>query len=241
MDPDRAEQETAVVHTYEEIAAAIDYPLLAPNLSEAQVRAGCKLAKELGIASVIVRPSDLDLVARWMSGSNVKVGSAVNYPDGCSTTAAKLYEGRDLLRRGAKEIEYSINTGKMISRQFPYMETELIQMAESCAENGASLRILFEPAYFPDDLRLITLKLCKRVGAEFVVANSPLSIPEATYLKQHLGFRLQLKAGVVESLDDLLALREAGCTRFSTRQPQEILEAWRERLKAEAASANLPS
>jgi len=52
---------------------------------------------------VIVRPSDVDLAARWMSGSVVRFGALTDSPHGYSTTAAKTYAARDLLRRGVQK------------------------------------------------------------------------------------------------------------------------------------------
>ena len=104
-----------------------------------------------------------------MNGSGVRVASTVGFPHGSSNTAAKLYEGRDLLRRGAKEIDMVINIGKMISRQFQYVETELLQMAKSCQESGALLKVdLFEVS-LTEDLKIIATKICKRIEVDFVM------------------------------------------------------------------------
>ena len=89
--------------------------------------------------ALIVRPSDVDNALRWLGPGSLIVGSTAGYPDGSTTTGAKLYEGRDLLRRGAREIEMVVNVGKLVSRQFQYVEMELLQMAKSCHESGAPL------------------------------------------------------------------------------------------------------
>jgi len=81
------------------------------------------------------------------------VGSVAGFPHGSTTTAAKLYEARDLLRRGAREIDMVLNIGKLISRQFQYVEMELAQMAEACHDAGAILKVIFENAYLTDELK----------------------------------------------------------------------------------------
>src|SRR5260370_39085285 len=91
--------------TYADIAGMIEHSVLAPEATDSDVRAACELAREYRIAAVIVRPCDAEIAVRWLEGSGVAVGSVVSYPHGFSTTPAKLYQARDLLRRGGKEID----------------------------------------------------------------------------------------------------------------------------------------
>src|SRR5437879_5645159 len=91
----------AVKPTYEHLARRIEHALLNPDLSETEVAEGCELAKRYAIASVIVRPSDLDLAANWMRGSSVVLGTVVDWPFGFSSTSVKTFAVRDMLRRGA--------------------------------------------------------------------------------------------------------------------------------------------
>jgi len=97
MDPDVRPP----LASYEALAKMIDHSLLRPELSDEQVLEGCRVARQYNVASVTVRPSDVDAVLRWLEGSGVPVGSVAGFPHGSTTTAAKLYEARDLLRRGA--------------------------------------------------------------------------------------------------------------------------------------------
>ena len=75
------------VETYESLASIIELTLLAPGLSTDDVDRGCQLAREYGLAAVVVRPCDVEMVGRWMSGSAVKVASVAGYPYGVSTAA----------------------------------------------------------------------------------------------------------------------------------------------------------
>ena len=97
--------------TYETLAKLVDHLLLRPDLSEDEVAEGCRLAREYNVCSVVVRPSDVDQVVRWMSDSPVRVASTVGYPDGSTNTGAKLYEGRDLLPRRTRRAGHSGTLG----------------------------------------------------------------------------------------------------------------------------------
>src|SRR5579863_2593024 len=95
--------------TYEALAKMIDHSLVRPELTDDQVVAGCELAKRYHVATVSVRPCDVDLAVRLLASSDVKAGSIAGFPHCSSTTAAKLYEIRDVLRRGAKEVDVVLN------------------------------------------------------------------------------------------------------------------------------------
>ena len=72
--------------TYDSLAKMIDHSLVRPELTDEQVVAGCELARRYQVASVSVRPCDVDLAGRLLSGSGVAVGRALiavmeNYQD----------------------------------------------------------------------------------------------------------------------------------------------------------------
>src|SRR5262249_34107323 len=111
--------------TYADLARMIDMALVAPDLSEEDVARGCETAKRLGAGWVTLRPADVQLASQWLKGSSVVPSAVVSYPHGDATTAVKNYETRDLLQRGARSIETPLNLGKVVSRQFQYVELEL--------------------------------------------------------------------------------------------------------------------
>jgi deoxyribose-phosphate aldolase len=230
--------------TYEQLAKMIDHSLLRPELTEEQVVEGCKLAIRYNVANVTVRPSDADLAVNLMKDSGIPVGSVVGFPHGAVTTPVKLYETRDLLRRGVKEIDMVINIGKLLSRQFQYVETELAQMAETCHEQGAILKVIFENAYLTDDLKIIACKISKRAGVDFTKTSTGFAATGATIedlrlMYQHCAPVVQVKAaGGVRTLEKAIEVYEVGCSRFGATATAEILDAWKERLAQEAAATS---
>ncbi len=205
----------------EDLSQLIEHTLLTPQLSETDVAAGCELAKQYAIAAVIVRPCDLDLVTNWLRGSSVVLGTIIDIPNGHSTTAAKLFAARDALRRGAKEIETVMNTGKLISRQFQYLETELLQMAEACHASGAILKVTLESEHLNEELKIVAGRIARRVGADFLSVSTLEDIA--------LLGKLQAIAEV-NSLDQALTFRDASCKRLQSTQTPAILEAWKSKL-----------
>ena len=177
----------------------------------------------------------MDTAVRILGSAPVKIGSMAGLPPGTSTTATKLYEGRDLLRRGAKEVSLMVNVSKMISRQFQHVEVEIRQMADSCIENGAALKVIYEA----DEMIIILSKIVKRTGTKVAVASTgygpPYTLDHLKLMRRILRDQADLQAGA-KSLEDALKLYEAGCDRISTTAAEPMVTEWK-RLLAERAKA----
>ena len=227
---------------YEDLARLIDHPLVQPNLTDAQVLAGLEMGKRYAIACVSVRPCDIDMAVRTLQGSGVKAGAVCGFPHGSENTATKLYEARDLLRRGAQEIDMVIAISKMLSREFQHVQMELLQMSELCHKEGAILKVILENAYLTDELKIIACRCCERAEVDFVktstgFAPSGYTMEDVKLLRKHLPEEIGVKAsGGIRTVDEVLALVDAGATRIGTGATEQILEEWKGRLKTAAAA-----
>ena len=221
---------------YADLAQMIDHSLVRPELTDDDVIAGCELARRYEVASVSVRPCDIELAVRVLDGSSVKVGSVAGFPHGTSTTAVKLYEARDVLRRGAREIDMVLNFAKLRSRQFQYVETELLQMAETCHKEGALLKVIFENAWLTDELKIVACRICGRAGVDFAktstgFAPTGYTLEDLRLMRAHLPEHVGLKAAVgVRTLEKAKEVYEVGCTRFGATATAAILDAWKAEL-----------
>ena len=222
--------------TFEDLAKLIDHSLLRPELPDEKVLEGCRIAGEYTVATVIVRPCDVDTAVRAMQGSGIGVSTVAGFPHGSSTTASKLYEVRDLLRRGACEVDMVLNIGRLISRQFEYVETELTQAAAACHEGGALLKVILENAYLTDELKIIACRIATNAGADFVktstgYAPSGATIEDLKLMRAHSGPNVRIKAaGGVRTLEGALEVYKVGCSRIGATATVAILEAWKRQI-----------
>jgi deoxyribose-phosphate aldolase len=220
-------------------AALLDYPLLAPALTDEQVVAGIEIAKRYGIASVTVRPCDVDLAVRSLQGSSVVPAAVCGFPHGSQNTATKLFEARDLLRRGAREIAAVVGVSRLLSREFQHVQSELLQLAESCHRESARLTVILETGYLTDELKIIACACCERAEVDMVcLSASGYTLADLQFLRAHLPEEITLQAAGVETLDQFLELQSLGCARISTTAPAAILEEW---VTREAATPQAPN
>lgn len=221
---------------YEDIAKMIDHSLLRPELSVEQVAEGCEVARRYHVASVCVRPCDVELAAGELKGSDVLVGSVVGFPHGAMTTAAKLFETRQMIEQGAREVDMVLNIGRLISGDCAYVEAEIRNVAALCHANAAILKVIFENAYLTDEMKIAACGICKRAGADFVktstgFASSGATIADLKLMYQHASPECRVKAaGGVRTLDAAIEVYEAGCSRFGATATISILEDWKKRL-----------
>jgi deoxyribose-phosphate aldolase len=222
--------------TYESFAALIDHSLVKPELTDEQVVDGLQLAKRYGIACVSVRPCDIDLAVRTLQGSSVKPGSVSGFPHGSQNTATKLYETRDLLRRGAREIDMVIAISKLVSREFQHVQMELLQMSELCHKEGALLKVILENAYLTDELKIIACRCCERAEVDFVktstgFAPTGYTVEDVKLMRKYLPEEIGVKAaGGLRTVDQVLEVYQLGCTRIGTTATADLLDAWKQRL-----------
>jgi deoxyribose-phosphate aldolase len=239
----RRRRGSRILTTYEDLARLIDHPLLKPELTDVQVLEGLEMAKRYHIACVSVRPCDIDMAARTLESSGVKAGAMCGFPHGSENTATKLYEARDLLRRGAREIDMVIAISKLLSREFQHVQMELLQMSELCHKEGALLKVILENAYLTDELKIIACRCCERAEVDFVetstgFAPTGYTLDDVKLMRKHVPEEIGVKAeGGIRTVDEALALYEAGVTRIGTGSTAEILEEWKARLAPPRTSA----
>ena len=93
-------------------AKYIDNTLLAPQATEAQIKALCKESRKYNFASVCVNPCFVKLVNKELKGSKVKTCVVIGFPLGANTTAIKVLEAKDAIKKacGKKTLKVIIET-----------------------------------------------------------------------------------------------------------------------------------
>lgn len=242
--------------TLADIAKMIDHSLLHPTMTDAELEAGCALARQCEVASVCIKPYYVARAAELLSGSEVLVCSVVGFPHGSSTIASKVAETRQACKDGAAEIDMVVNIGKVLSEDWRYVKKEIAAVQRCCRQYGAVLKVIFENDYLPKDKYKVKLcKICSAVGVAFVKtstgygfvkqADGQYNYKGATdanlmLMRKHCAPSVQIKAaGGIRDLDGLLRVRALGVTRIGATATLAILEAAKQRLGLSDAPAVL--
>ena len=137
--------------TERDIAKTIDHSLLRPELDDAFVEDGCRLAARYDVASVCVRPADVRRAVALLAGTDVAVGTTVGFPHGNHATEVKVFEARRALADGATELDMVLQIGALKSGRDADVEADIRAVAETAHAGGAILKVIFENAYLTDD------------------------------------------------------------------------------------------
>ena len=221
--------------TERQLAKTIDHSLLKPELDDAFVEAGCRLAVEYDVASVCVRPVDVKRAVAILDGSDVAVGTVIGFPHGSSTTATKAFEARDALANGATELDMVLQVGALRSGRDQDVRDDIAAVVAVAHDVGALVKVILENAYLNDDEKERGSRLVEAAGADFVKTSTGFAPSGATHedlalMRRVTSPHVQVKAaGGVRSLDDLLAVMNLGVTRIGATQTKPILDDFRAR------------
>ena len=223
--------------SYIEIAKMIDHSLLQPTLTDLELQEGCRLAREYDVASVCIKPYAVRLVADWLTGSMVAVGTTVGFPHGGHTTSVKATEAEQAIRDGARELDMVVNIGKVLSKDWNYVTNDIRAVIEVAHQRKAIIKVIFENCYLDDEQKERLCQICGELRADFVKTStgygSSGSVDEDLRLMRRCSpAHVQLKAaGGVRTLERLLAVRELGVTRVGATATKAILDECKARLK----------
>ena len=107
-----------------EILSKCDHTLLSQTATWEDIGAVIDDGIKFGVASVCIPPSYVRRAAKYADG-RVKICTVIGFPNGYSTTKAKLFETEDALRSGADEIDMVVNIGEVKSGHFDAVRDEI--------------------------------------------------------------------------------------------------------------------
>ena len=230
--------------TERDIAKTIDHSLLRPELDDAFIEAGCRLATRYDVASVCVRPADVSRAHALLRGSEVAVGTTIGFPHGSHVTEIKVAESRTALADGATELDMVLQIGALKSGRDADVVDDIRAVVDVAHAAGAIVKVIFENAYLTDDEKVRACRLTAAAGGDFVKTSTGFASGGATHddlrlMRANTPPHIQVKAaGGVRTLDALLEVMALGVTRIGATATETIIDDFRDR-KARIAATTL--
>jgi deoxyribose-phosphate aldolase len=233
--------------TERDVAKVIDHSLLKPDLDDAFVEQGCRLAAEYHVASVCVRPADVTRAVAILRGTDVAVGTVVGFPHGSSATSTKVAEARTALDDGATELDMVINIGALRSGRDADVQADVAAVVDVAHAAGAIVKVILENAYLTDAEKVRGCRLAEAAGADFVktstgYAPTGATIEDLKLMRATVSPQVQVKAAHgIRTLDALLEVMDIGVTRVGATATKAMLDDFRARKAGEPVAASAPS
>jgi len=212
-----------------QIAGVIENVELHADASEAVMKAYCADARRCQFVAVSVNPCQLDVVAREMQGSGVRVGGVVSFPFGASTPEIKAAEALDSIRRGAVELDMVMNIGALRSGDDRLVLEDIQGVVAVSRPTGVVVKVILETGYLTDEEKVRACLLIEEAGADFVKTSTGFgpgvaTVEDIQLMRAVVGDRLGVKAaGGVRSLETALTMLRAGATRLGARVGVDIV------------------
>ncbi|NND08007.1 MAG: deoxyribose-phosphate aldolase [Saprospiraceae bacterium] len=244
-------QQPTIVH---ELAKMIDHSLLHPTLTDKELKEGCLLARQYNTASVCIKPYAVKNAVKWLTGSDVLVGTVIGFPHGNSRISVKVAETIQACEDGAVEIDMVVNAGKVLGGDWDYVEREIDRICRATHMHGAILKVIFENDFLTNDedkIRLCTI--CSQLKVDFVKTSTGYGMVKGSdgkysyqgatehdliLMRKHSDPKVQIKAaGGVRTLDQMLRVKELGATRLGASATASLINEAIDRFGGEKPTA----
>ncbi|MGN0474734.1 MAG: deoxyribose-phosphate aldolase [Acutalibacteraceae bacterium] len=212
---------------YTDILKMVDHTLLKQDATWEEIKAICDDGIKYSTASVCIPASYVKQAAEYVSG-RVAICTVIGFPNGYSTTAAKVFETQDAIANGADEIDMVINIGWLKDRKYEDILAEIKAVKAACGEK--ILKVIIETCLLTDEEKIKMCEIVSRSGADFIKTSTGFSTGGATaddikLFARHVAPHVKIKAaGGISSLADAENFVNLGASRLGTSRIVKIVK-----------------
>lgn len=203
-----------------ELNQYIDHTLLKPAATPSEIKKLCSEAVQHKFYAVCVNGCYVESAKKAVENSDVKVAAVIGFPLGSSTTASKVFEAEDCIKKGADEIDMVINIGILKSGNLKYVEEEIAAIKK--AIGNKILKVIIETCFLTDEEKTLACRAALRAKADFVKTSTGFGHGGATpedieIMKDVVGDKLQIKAsGGIKDTKTARKYIKLGVSRLGT-------------------------
>ncbi len=220
-----------MILTTQDIAQMIDLSCVRTYTSRQDIEALVDNARKYHFGQVSVTQCYLPYTRELLAGApGIRVVGNVSFPSGSDSTSVKVFQAKEMLAAGCDEIDMVLNVGLLRSGQITAVEEDARAVIQ--AVSPLPVKVIIEIMYLTPGEVEQACRVCLQTGAAFVKtgtgwAERGTTVEDVQRVKSVVGERVKIKAsGGIRSLDDLLALYQAGARRFGVnlKSGVEIVE-----------------
>ena len=152
--------------------------------------------------------------------NQLKICTVIGFPNGNSTTAAKIFETKDALNNGADEIDMVINIGALKEKNYTYVQNEILELKKVC--KNKILKVIIETCLLTEEEKIKMCEIITNANADFIKTSTGFSKSGATFeditlFSNHIGSDVKIKAaGGISSFEDGEKFIALGADRLGT-------------------------
>lgn len=204
---------------HSEILSKVDHTLLAQTATWEEIRQICDDGICYKTASVCIPPCYVKQAKDYVK-NQLKICTVIGFPNGNSTTAAKIFETKDALNNGADEIDMVINIGALKEKNYTYVQNEILELKKVC--QNKILKVIIETCLLTEEEKIKMCEIITNANADFIKTSTGFSKSGATFedialFSNHIGSDVKIKAaGGISSFEDGEKFIALGADRLGT-------------------------
>lgn len=205
--------------TYRDILRKVDHTLLKQPSTWEQIKEICDDAVKFETASVCIPPSFVKQAAEYL-GEKKPVCTVIGFPNGYHMTAVKVFEAKEALKDGAKEIDMVINIGWVRMGQYDKVLAEINELKKACGDH--ILKVIIETCLLTEEEKVKMCEVVSASEADFIKTSTGFSAagatkPDVALMKAHMATGKKIKAaGGIADFNDAEEFVLLGADRLGT-------------------------
>ena len=210
----------------------LESTLLKPTVTEREIDLLIAEAIDAQFIGVCVPPFWVKKVKRELQEEDIQVVTVIGFPFGYEATETKVSEAKTAIQNGADELDV-VWSQTAFHSGMTWPKIELAQLAKVCHESERILKVIIETAYLSTAQIREACLICKDAGADFVKTSTGYApygarVEDISLMREVLPSTIGIKAsGGIKTLEQALALIQAGADRLGTSSAKSLIDEWR--------------
>ncbi len=210
-----------------EILSKVDHTLLSQSATWNEIKSICDDGIKYHTASVCI-PASFVKEAKEYVGDKLALCTVIGFPNGYSTTAAKVFETSDAITNGADEIDMVINIGWLKDKKYDLILNEINEIKKAC--DGKILKVIIETCLLTDEEKIMMCDIVSNSNADYIKTSTGFSTGGATksdieLFAKHTKNGKKIKAaGGIASIEDAEDFINLGASRLGTSRIVKIVK-----------------
>lgn len=212
-----------------DLGAALEHSMLSKGVTEEEIRSACEQARQYKIGAVVVPVWHTEFTAKCLAGSDVKLVTAISFPNGGESLSCKLQEVKESLANGVDEIDVVPNFDRLVSGRYAEEKSELLEII-ALARPKMKVKINIEWGLFTDAQKTDILRMAVDCGADYVkiqhfLAGGKAQADEVKFIRSVTGNAIGIKIdGGIKTAEFCKELMQAGANRMGLTATFAIMQ-----------------
>jgi deoxyribose-phosphate aldolase len=209
------------------LADFIDHTALKSNVTEKAVAQLCQEAIDNKFYAICVNGSRVQYASHYLKGSGVKVAAVIGFPLGAMSTEAKVAEAKDVVSKGADEVDMVMNVGLFLDGDYKAVYNDIKAVVDACPKTV--VKVILETSLLNYDQIFDASVIAVMAGAHFIKTSTGFVGQGATkegvtIMKQVAGEVAKVKAsGGIRTKSAAQEYIKLGISRIGTSSGVQIV------------------